>query len=879
MLSDNFTCCYCCYILETPPAEIPSVADTSGEDVHNTTNIIQTYISTNQISDRPLGENGVYDHEMPDIGSETINVIGETTVVENHTTIDDENTFRKPFDVPPAPVAPTQKSNINNNENTSGKPTREIVSCFMTTGGYISPAREGKLPDSRKPMVIQEDPEPEPIVTKQRSASPEVIERKHHSSKRDSKNDSFDSLKNHGNASNTNAIHIDESYEDEDNGKGVKMYEVIQTVPDALPGKKKTKKSLLEMAQTKEQKKPKKSQQLKANRNLSKMSADAAMHPFNFGKSDGLDINILGNDKIKKKMHKIEVKKKHKKLGALPSFGVNNPELQDKRDKKRMSKLTKKNMETLGLNPNTIEAFAIPTATDAYSMHDQSSVPKETPKKMKKLSTEPDKQKTKIFKKLTPTASKENPHEMDRMMTEPNLMMHGMSSTNDVNHQMDYNAMDEFDGHHYRHGHFGLDMIPGMDGIQSCPQFVSPNKKQKLQKKLNKLPKEPKTPKIKKEKKDPLAKKERVPKTPKLETPLAMPKTLPPHQEENPLSRMFLNEEFRPNVGLIDQFPVPGLNPMNPLFQSVQNYSFAPGLPGNFDFANLTRFKRPNFNDPVPNDIEHLSRHSRDITEPSKPLCNVAPLMPPSLLNMDMHQRDEFMTNQSLNEPHSSQKHYQEPSNSSFGSKKNVSFNPAQFGDQTYGDDSPIIINSDDDDDKHRNTSQSPGLEPEFGGEVKRKKVKDKKDKEKKEKKDKETGIVKLKKKKDKKDKSKNKGEHSKMPKDKAALKKEKREKKKERERAGLSTDGNDSMATTSNSFFGMQSHSEWPRDAFSKEPDHHHSHTGDNSDLNSTFNADNTLETSTIPKLTLKLPPNSSSPSSRTSRPSTPDFPINKKR
>lgn len=257
-------------ILETPPAEVPAVVEPAIDDEHNTTNLIQTYISTNQISERTTSdENGVFNDGAPDIGVE--NVIGETTVIENHvSTTNDEGTFRKP----PPPPPPVQKPTTNNNENVAnanGKPTREIVSCFMTTGGFISPAREGKLPEARKPIFIAESPEPEEIPSKQRTPSPEIVDRKHHS-KRDNKSDNTDALKNYG-IDSANASHIGGAYGDEENGKEVKLYEVIQTVPDALP-KKKTKKSQLEIAQLKEQKKQKKLQQMKANRNLTKVGAN-----------------------------------------------------------------------------------------------------------------------------------------------------------------------------------------------------------------------------------------------------------------------------------------------------------------------------------------------------------------------------------------------------------------------------------------------------------------------------------------------------------------------------------------------------------------------------------------------------------------------------
>lgn len=870
------------------------------DDEDNSANIIQTYISTKEICENPSLEviDG-FEHETHDVGSDVINVIGETTVVENHTSITttDETTFKKPFDAPQTQSTSNQRPMAANNaENALGKPTREIISCFMTTGGFISPAREGKLPEAKKPIIIQEDPEPEEIPVKQRTPSPEIVERKHHSNKRDreNKNDQLDASKKYGD----DAVKPNESaYVDEENDKEVKLYEVIQTVPEPPP-KKKAKRPLQGTIGAE-----KKLKKMKYMNRLSKMGAgDNALQSFADGlkKGDGVGGDSMINQKLKKKLHKMEtLKKKHKqKLGQMP-FPESNPDTPvQKQHKKRMSKLSKRNLQAMGLNPNAIEGFAIPPPMD-YSVHDSNALqeslnfnmtPKHPPtmKKNKKLSNEPDKQKIKFFKKsLMSKMNNSRDNDMERMMADSSNV-----SSNDLNHPMAGHAFnaaaDGFDGA----GQFGQ-MVSGLTDSNRIPTNIDnlpPSKKQKLLKKLNKPQKEPKIPKIKKLKKDPLAKKERVPKTPKLvDLTGGIPEQLP-NMDENPMSKMFLPDEFRPNFGLIDQFPVPGLNPSNPLFQSVrfdlpvrdqmQNYPFVPGQLQNFDFANLSRFKRPNFNDPTQNEVENLSKHSREIINaPSKPFCNVAPLMPPSLLNMEMNQKDDYVQNAPMNEPHSSQKHYQDTPNSSFGSKKSVQFNnpPAQYSDQPYGgSDSPIVINSDEDEKVRSNPSQSPSLDVDtsFGGsEVKRKKVKDKKDKEKKEKKDKDTGVVKVKKKKDKKDKSKNKGEHSKPPKDKSALKKEKREKKKERERsaAALSMDTNDSMGASSNPFYGSQTHSEWPRDS---------SQLGDSSDVNAIFNTDTSnLEPNAIPKLTLKLAPSSSSPSSRTSRPSTPDFPVSKKR
>lgn len=860
-------CCKFGCFVETPPADPSTAIEPSGDD-EDSKNLIQTYISANQISDRPNGDDGEVFQQHSE-NNDMINVIGETTVVENHTNIpNDDATFRKPFDVPKVQSVMSQrKMNIGDaaNKAKGGKPTREIISCFMTTSGFISPAREGKLPEARKPVVIPEDPEPKPLHARQRTPSPDVIERKHHSTKRDNKRDHFDSVRNSGNDSR--ASH--DRYDAEENGKEVKLYEVIQT----LPQKKKVKKSQ-DLAQLKELKKQKKLKQtnLKAKRNQAKFDDDGHPLPDHFVKDLGRSPDI--NDKLKKKAHKFDTLKKKLKSLKNPDGALYDDSMQEKQRKKRMSKLSKKNLQAMGLNPNAIEGFAIPTPHgDPNNFHFDGGNPKldghpkESLKKTKqqKLSTEPDKQKVKFFKKLSSTSSNllsktnENPYEMESRLTNQ------MLNPNPFAFNDEYGQTDQF--HDPSNAFMDTrQMPPSMDDLP-------PSKRLKLLKKLNKPPKEPKTPKVKKVKKDPLLKKERTPKTPKLESPMPLPKSMP---EETHL-KSFINDEFRPNMGLIDEFPVPGLNPMNPLFQSMrfdlpgrdplQSYPFAPGLP-NIDFANMARFRRPNFNDPVHSDSQQLAKHSLDMNNPPpKPLCNVAPLIPPSLLNMDIG-KDDYMSH----EPHSSQK-----LDGSFGSKKKVKFSsPDTQYDQAYEDkhnlfEAPIVIQSDEDD-KHRINPR----DSEFG-EVKRKKVKDKKDKEKKEKKDKETGVVKMKKKKDKKDKSKNKGEHSKV-KDKSALKKEKREKKKERERsaaaaAALSMESND-MSAASNTFYGSQGHSEWPRDIYSKES----VNLGDSSDLNASFNDNSNLETSSaIPKLTLKLAP--SSPSSRTSRPSTPDFPSNKKR
>ncbi|XP_050099395.1 treacle protein isoform X2 [Anopheles aquasalis] len=58
----------------------------------------------------------------------------------------------------------TGQSNVAPLEDGSeGRPTREISSVMMTTSGFISPAREGKLPDTRIPQIPEDRP-PKPTI-------------------------------------------------------------------------------------------------------------------------------------------------------------------------------------------------------------------------------------------------------------------------------------------------------------------------------------------------------------------------------------------------------------------------------------------------------------------------------------------------------------------------------------------------------------------------------------------------------------------------------------------------------------------------------------------------------------------------------------------
>uniref|UniRef100_A0A182QHS4 PHD-type domain-containing protein n=1 Tax=Anopheles farauti TaxID=69004 RepID=A0A182QHS4_9DIPT len=60
----------------------------------------------------------------------------------------------------PATAGKDAKPVTDQQSKVEGRPTREISSVIMTTSGFISPAREGRLPDSRIPYIPEERPKP-----------------------------------------------------------------------------------------------------------------------------------------------------------------------------------------------------------------------------------------------------------------------------------------------------------------------------------------------------------------------------------------------------------------------------------------------------------------------------------------------------------------------------------------------------------------------------------------------------------------------------------------------------------------------------------------------------------------------------------------------
>ncbi|XP_057665265.1 transcription initiation factor TFIID subunit 3 [Diorhabda carinulata] len=91
--------------------------------------------------------------EEAEIKVEENEIIKNDTIDENVTSSTPQ--FKKPSEVLPEFRRPKR-------EDEGGRPTREISSVMMTTSGFLSPAREGKLPEAKAPLP---PPPPPPVET------------------------------------------------------------------------------------------------------------------------------------------------------------------------------------------------------------------------------------------------------------------------------------------------------------------------------------------------------------------------------------------------------------------------------------------------------------------------------------------------------------------------------------------------------------------------------------------------------------------------------------------------------------------------------------------------------------------------------------------
>lgn len=75
------------------------------------------------------------------------------------------------------PTSTTDASRLRTHSETEVRLTREITSVMMTTSGFISPAREGKLPDAKTPIIHQQydAPAPKPFISSLAAATPSSV--------------------------------------------------------------------------------------------------------------------------------------------------------------------------------------------------------------------------------------------------------------------------------------------------------------------------------------------------------------------------------------------------------------------------------------------------------------------------------------------------------------------------------------------------------------------------------------------------------------------------------------------------------------------------------------------------------------------------------
>lgn len=100
-------------------------------------------------------------------------IVPKTDEPAESTSNNDANqVFKKPPDISLTTPVEFKKPAIRREEESS-RPTREISSVMMTTSGFLSPAREGKLPESRTPVTAAEPPPSSSVSSLSSNVPPE----------------------------------------------------------------------------------------------------------------------------------------------------------------------------------------------------------------------------------------------------------------------------------------------------------------------------------------------------------------------------------------------------------------------------------------------------------------------------------------------------------------------------------------------------------------------------------------------------------------------------------------------------------------------------------------------------------------------------------
>lgn len=347
------------------------------------------------------------------------------------------------------------------------RPTREITSVMMTTSGFISPAREGKLPDSKVPVIVDDYKSPINQSTTIQSQFPSLSS-SFVSSTLTTTTSAPSDLKTPMNSSvgNANALHSESQF-----------YNNSSSVEGSKPEKIKKKKFHdKERKKLKNQKTLQKSHSMghqhpfgsnidgvpgnekhnnflfnantpmigsKKNRNVSNVDSTGGPLEMKKVKNKQMDIHFSkkknknlffpsnNNDKSSNLIHKLGRKNKHKQSLMKPkhlphmfendvsgiknneinrTFSKNNIQAQSQGLQHSSSQHLASNFESFGNQYDDYSPTGVPSLNIGSSLINSHSIGQSFSQSFpsEKLSTEPDRQKLNIFKKLSSTTVASN---------------------------------------------------------------------------------------------------------------------------------------------------------------------------------------------------------------------------------------------------------------------------------------------------------------------------------------------------------------------------------------------------------------------------------------------------------------------------------------
>ncbi|GLV43161.1 TBP-associated factor 3 [Carabus blaptoides fortunei] len=139
---------YVHYVDSSPPVEIPQYP------VRKESHLNFLKPGSNEVVTRPVHIHEHLPPMLPEIEEGEQNS-AVPKLEEAQQPNQDTSVFKRPADMPPNDANAKRPRLVLEEE---GRPTREISSVMMTTSGFLSPAREGKLPEARTPINTMDSP-------------------------------------------------------------------------------------------------------------------------------------------------------------------------------------------------------------------------------------------------------------------------------------------------------------------------------------------------------------------------------------------------------------------------------------------------------------------------------------------------------------------------------------------------------------------------------------------------------------------------------------------------------------------------------------------------------------------------------------------------